>query len=219
MSDNLFSYTYRIPSARAVWHAYNGGMYFVTICTKEHQHYFGEIDTNGMHMSAIGCYAEECIRQIPVHNPYAQVPLYVIMPNHVHMIVIIDEKTLPHEKRNIISNGNDVETVHAPSHGDNNPKINPLDGACTVSTIRDDNMVNDVVDVKMQTISRRKNKLSYAIGNFKSAITKYAHVNNIPFAWQTRFHDHIVRDTTEMNGIADYIENNVARWQTDRFYT
>ena len=34
---------YRVPSARANWHDYNGGVYFVTICTKNREHYFGEI--------------------------------------------------------------------------------------------------------------------------------------------------------------------------------
>ena len=38
-----FQNKYCIPSARANWHNYNGGVYFVTICTKNREHYFGEI--------------------------------------------------------------------------------------------------------------------------------------------------------------------------------
>ena len=38
-----FQNRFRIPSARANWHDYNGGIYFVTICTKNREHYFGEI--------------------------------------------------------------------------------------------------------------------------------------------------------------------------------
>lgn len=38
-----FQNTYRIPSARADWHGYGGGVYFVTICTQNREHYFGEI--------------------------------------------------------------------------------------------------------------------------------------------------------------------------------
>ncbi len=38
-----FQNRFRIPSARANWHDYNGGVYFVTICTKNREHYFGEI--------------------------------------------------------------------------------------------------------------------------------------------------------------------------------
>ncbi len=71
----------------------------------------------------------------------------------------------------------------------------------------------------MQAISRQKNRLSFAIGNFKAAVTKFANENEIPFAWQSRFHDHIIRDHSEMNRIATYIENNVANWEKDEFYT
>ena len=57
------------------------------------------------------------------------------------------------------------------------------------------------------------------MGGLKPALTKYANVNLFEFAWQTRFHDHIIRNTKERNGIADYIENNVRNWENDKFYT
>lgn len=53
------------------------------------------------------------------------------------------------------------------------------------------------------------------VGGFKSAVTRYANKQNIPFGWQTRFHEHIVRMQDELNRIADYIENNVYLWNTD----
>lgn len=37
-----------------------------------------------------------------------------------------------------------------------------------------------------------------------------------PFAWQRLYYDHIIRDSGEMNQIAEYIENNVAKWESDR---
>ena len=43
MSNDLFRNKYRIPSARADWHDYNIGYYFITICTDKRIHYFGEI--------------------------------------------------------------------------------------------------------------------------------------------------------------------------------
>jgi len=56
-------------------------------------------------------------------------------------------------------------------------------------------------------------------GWFKSALTNYARLNKIQFGWQARFHDHIIRDQAEMERIATYIENNVANWENDTFYT
>ena len=46
----------------------------------------------------------------------------------------------------------------------------------------------------------------------------FARRNNIEFEWQTRYHDHIIRDTHDGNRIADYIENNVVRWANDCFF-
>jgi hypothetical protein len=69
----------------------------------------------------------------------------------------------------------------------------------------------------MRQIDSMKGWLSVAVGGIKSAVTKFALANDIDFAWQTRFHDKIIRDQTAMNKIADYIEHNVATWNTDCF--
>ena len=85
-----FQNKYRIPSARANWHDYNGGIYFVTICTKNREHYFGEICTEPqMQLSQIGQYAYEQFMNVKSHYPYAEIPLFVIMPDHIHAIVTI----------------------------------------------------------------------------------------------------------------------------------
>ena len=87
--EQLFHNKYRVPSARAGWHDYYGGAYFVTICTQNREHFFGEIKNGEMRLSEIGEYANQNIAEIPKHNPYAEIPLWVVMPDHVHMIVII----------------------------------------------------------------------------------------------------------------------------------
>lgn len=84
-----FKNKYRIPSARAKWHSYDGGLYFITICTKNKQHYFGSIKNSEMHLSKIGQYVNESIEAVTDHYPFAEIPLFVIMPNHLHLIVSI----------------------------------------------------------------------------------------------------------------------------------
>ena len=199
MSDDKFQDKYRINTARAWWHDYDGGAYFITICTKGREHYFGEIEDGKILLSEIGDYSRQCIEQITQHNPYAEIPLYVIMPNHLHLIVFI------------------VETVHAPS-----PKNHPFkDNLETVHapSLQPSRWKNDNVDKEMQFISKKKHRLAVTIGSLKSAITHFANQNAIDFAWQPRFHDRIIRDQPEMNRIATYIENNVANWKDDEFYT
>ena len=60
--------------------------------------------------------------------------------------------------------------------------------------------------------------LPSVVRGIKSAVTKYAIEHDIPFVWQSRYHDHVIRNQLEMNHIADYIENNPVCWELDRFY-
>ena len=86
-----FQNKYRIPTARATWHDYNGGEYFITICTAHMKHYFGEIYNGEMIYTTMGHYAVENLEQIKTHYPYCEIPTFVVMPNHIHAIVVIDD--------------------------------------------------------------------------------------------------------------------------------
>lgn len=77
-------------SPRAEFHNYSGGDYFVTICTRDKAHYFGEIHNGEMHLSPIGKYCAQQLDNVTTHYPYAQIPLYSVMPNHIHAIISID---------------------------------------------------------------------------------------------------------------------------------
>jgi REP element-mobilizing transposase RayT len=192
MSDEKYQNKYRIKTARANWHNYSGGAYFITVCTKNREHFLGEItvetghapslQTQTMKLSPIGQFLTEKLQNVTDHCPYAEIPLFVVMPNHWHAVVFIDGDKTPYIR------GNTVETGHAPS----------------LQTSE-----------QMQKIDSSKGWLSVAIGGIKSAVTKFAHDNDVDFAWQTRFHDRIIRNQDEMNLIGDYIENNPARWHTD----
>ncbi len=62
--------------------------------------------------------------------------------------------------------------------------------------------------------------ISATIGQFKSSLTRWSRKNGHEnFAWQGRFHDHIIRDEDAFKRIADYIKNNPRNWQKDKFTT
>lgn len=82
-------------SPRAGFHDYSGGDYFITICTLDKKHYFGSIINHEMNLSDIGVYCCSQINENPRHYQYAEVPLYVVMPNHIHAIIHIDDKSTP----------------------------------------------------------------------------------------------------------------------------
>ena len=59
--------------------------------------------------------------------------------------------------------------------------------------------------------------MASVVAGIKSAVTRFANENNVIFAWQQRFYEHIVRHQTEMNRIAEYIEQNPYNWATDEY--
>ena len=151
-------------------------------CTWNREHYFGEITGGKMHLSETGMVADKCMRDIPNHFPHVDVPSYVIMPNHVHAIIVIDRT-----KMGI-------------------PIVEPQNFAALQSSRQSESL---------QKFGPQRRNLASVVRGFKIGVTKYARHNNIPFAWQTRFHDHIIRNQDEMDRIVRYIENNVAKWESD----
>ena len=87
-----FKNRYRIASTRLRhWDYSRNGAYFVTICTAQRQHYFGEIINCEMQLSAVGQCADKCWLAIPDHFPHFYLDAFVTMPDHVHGILVIDK--------------------------------------------------------------------------------------------------------------------------------
>ena len=208
------SMPYNLPqrkSPRATWHDYNGANYFVTFCTKNRELYFGDVVDGRMELSEIGEWAWQCAEKIETINDNVFVQEFVVMPNHVHLIVIMDntdDGRLPQCER--------LPQCDSPTTQDDN--VNPEDWV--VGLPYHDSRIENVPEIneEMQRRAYCCGRLSHIIGQFKSAVTKYANAHDIPFMWQPRFHDHIIRNGVEMNRIADYIQNNPMKWELDRFY-
>lgn len=65
------------------------GAYYVTIVTWQRDFLFGEIVDGEMILNERGNIADECWREIPGHFPHVELGAYVVMPNHVHGIIVI----------------------------------------------------------------------------------------------------------------------------------
>lgn len=108
MSDK-YQNKYRIPSARLQdWDYGWNAPYFVTICTQNREHYFGKIGNGKMQLSEIGEIAKKCWIEIPEHFTFVELGAFVVMPNHVHGIIIIN-------KQNDGRNDGNVETQNIAS--------------------------------------------------------------------------------------------------------
>jgi putative transposase len=71
------------------------GYYFVTICTHEKQCFFGNIANGKMQLSPTGKIAQQYWSEIPQHSKHTYLDEFIIMPNHVHGIIIINNPDNP----------------------------------------------------------------------------------------------------------------------------
>ena len=262
---------YRIQTARAVWHDYDGGAYFVTICTSGRAYYFGEIRNGEMILSGIGKIAEAVFTNVSEYYPYAEIPLFVIMPNHVHAIVFIDDYCRDHAAKHCErecgqdcgrecehdnghnygnDNGNDYEHNYEHDYGhDCRDAINRVStgsmgamepmgpmGSAERSmehpVVKRSQAMSETVDntsgmdtnmgIKLSKggITGNKNPmvskiLGTVIRGVKARVSHLARHNGNHFSWQSRYYDRIIRNDKEMNRVAEYIDNNIARWDMD----
>jgi REP element-mobilizing transposase RayT len=83
---------YRSESARAQWWDYGwNGAYFITICTADREHFFGEIKNGKMILSPTGVIADLLWHEIKNHSKFVELGDFVVMPNHIHGILILDK--------------------------------------------------------------------------------------------------------------------------------
>lgn len=160
--------------ARVGWHTYNVGTFFVTFSTLNKVHYFGRVENGEMLYTDIGRKAADAIIGLPSHYNDVSIPLWVVMPNHIHLIVKIgsgdsSEGVIPFEQRMPLIKGSN------------------------------------------------RSRLSSIIGNLKAEVSRFAKTNQLQFAWNPRFHEHIIFNEIREKPIFDYIENNIKKWEENCF--
>ena len=69
------------------------GYYFITICTDDKKHIFGEIVEDKIQLNEIGKLAYGNIEKLEEIYNTIKIDKFIVMPNHVHMIIIIDKET------------------------------------------------------------------------------------------------------------------------------
>jgi REP element-mobilizing transposase RayT len=219
---NKYQNKYRISSARHPhWDYGQNASYFITICTKNREHLFGTIENQMMIHSALGNYAYDCWFAIPQHFPFVRLGVFVVMPNHVHGIIIIDKNNggttvetqyfaslpqIPPPQLNIKSNkfGPQSQNLASVVRGYKTgvTKMAQYGGD---KTINGDNNDNDGGDDNGDDGRDAKFCVPTGLSRTKSI-------------WQPRYHDHIIRNADEYKRIETYIINNPARWEMDKFY-
>jgi putative transposase len=81
----------RRRSIRLVEYNYsNAGAYFVTICVRDKKSILGHIRNGDVDLSPIGEIAHRCWNEIPNHFLYVELDAFIVMPNHLHGIIVLN---------------------------------------------------------------------------------------------------------------------------------
>lgn len=165
------------------------GAYFVTLVTYQRDCLFGEIRDAKMALNDLGSIADECWRAIPDHFPFVELGAYVIMPNHVHGIIVIRESVGARHADDTIMGATRRGTISVGARHAS-PQQPPRGPA--------------------------PRSLGAIVGSYKSAVTRrIGREHNATAIWQRNYYEHIIRNDKDLQRITDYIEMNPLRWNED----
>jgi len=143
---------YRIESARLQnWDYRREGAYFITICTQNHKHYFGKIKNGKMEFSNIGIIADILWSEIINHNDNIELGEFVVMPNHIHGILILNN-----------NNTVVVETLHATSLQRQQQTKNKNDYFSSISP--KSNSISTIIRSYKSAVTKHCHRLGFEFG-------------------------------------------------------
>ncbi|MBO7541827.1 MAG: hypothetical protein J6T33_09235 [Bacteroidales bacterium] len=195
MAD-LFRNKYRIPSNRLRgWNYAANGHYFITMVTAGRNMLFGNVKNGEMVLNDIGRIVyDEFFRSFEMR---AELFLgeFVLMPNHLHAIVILDK----------------TQCLSTNSDADNCGNARPVETHGRASLQRQPKSISSfVAGFKSATT----NSIDDWIDSNNIPMPKFNRNNPL---WQSNYNDRIIRDYPEYQRISDYIVNNPMKWEDDEY--
>lgn len=215
MSEKFNSY--RINSTRdKSWDYSNSGSYYVTVCAKNRVSLFGEVmnwreikrhknwqdhvigsdvGEAAIFLSREGIIVRDVWLEINTQFPWVSSNEFVIMPDHVHGIIEINENDIIRENQS-----------------DKQHHIIQADGKESNNLMLKKGLHTSAGGVTKQHNPMLTQNLSRIIRWFKGKSAYYIRKNRSDFFWQPRFYDHIIRDHEAYLRIANYMQQNPVRW-------
>jgi len=189
---------YRIESTRLPsWDYGSNAPYYVTICTKNKQKYFGKIVNNKVELNDLGKVTQKSWLAIPQFHSFVEIDEFIIMPNHLHGIIVINK---PLETQFLASK------IHLES----------VETRYIVSKNTNKSETQSVASLQKNKFGPQSQNLASIIRGFKSGVTQYAREHKIAFHWQSRYYDHIIRNYESWEMVRQYIQQNPIDWLNDK---
>jgi putative transposase len=193
-SIRLPGYDYRQP-----------GAYFVTICTYQGEPLFDD--------PVLKRVAETLWQRIPRHFPHVQLDAWVVMPNHLHGILILTGNPSPSAPP-----PEPDPTCRGEASPESPSSTNQTPFAGTHSI--DQPLPRDASPLQDHPTGTPPGSLGTIVANFKSLTARRINrLRRTPSApvWQRNYYEHVVRHERALNAIRQYIAANPARWAWDTY--
>ncbi len=179
------------------------GEYYVTVCTQDRMHLFGEVTDERMMLNALGTVVQRCWDAIPEHMPMVVLDECIVMPNHMHGIIVITGQA----------------DVPPPVGAGNFPPLRGVEPDPTEPPPDDPVGAGNFPPPPIAIMV--KNSLGHIMQTFKAAVSRQVYRDGLlprgTSVWQRGYYEHIIRNQAEWMRIADYIHDNPANWEKDRF--
>jgi putative transposase len=202
-----------LPHRRTIrlkgWDYSGEGWYFVTLVAFRRECLFGVIHAGEMTVNPLGMIVQECWDAIPAHFPNVILDAFVIMPNHVHGIVVIrDEQELP-IPADAVPVGAEADAVPIGAEAEAVPV-----GARHASPLQEPGRGRIQEPGRPHGVA--PGSLGAIIGSFKAAVSRRAGKElNSANLWQRNYYEHIICNNRELEAIRNYIVLNPERWAED----
>ena len=213
----MFKDKYRVESIRLPGYDYpQPGAYFITIVTHNRQCSFGNIIDDEMMLNEFGVLVQNEWLKTGIIRPNINIDAFVIMPNHLHGIIIITDNDDGHSRDSRDSRRDTLQRVSTITDTDT---ITNTDTNTDTDTITDTEMGTETDTGTIEQFGKpTKNSIPTIVRLFKSTTTKQINqMRQTPMQplWQRNYFEHVIRDDNELTRIHQYIINNPKRWEED----
>jgi len=176
------------------------GAYFVTICTYNRTMLFGSVRNAHVLLTDAGRAVRTCWSAIPQHFPHIALDRFVIMPDHLHAIIVIG--------------GREPNADDGNAHESNADGRSGIVGARHAVPLHDPGTIAVRIPTGRPAFGRPvRGSLATIIGAFKSAATRRLRATgHRGKVWQRNYFEHIIRNDDDLWAIRRYIVTNPGRW-------
>lgn len=183
-----------------------GGYYF-TICCHQRRCLLGEIKDGAMHLNLVGATVKAVWDSLPRHFPFIELDAFVVMPNHVHGIIVITDSPGNYNlNRNYNRNLNCRGEAFVPITENSQPESFYTNASPFLGC-------NDTSPPG----GTQSGSIGAILQNFKSVATRRVNriTRNSGTLWQRNYHEEIIRNEKAYENIRRYIVENPLSWDED----